>query len=1251
MRAKVIYTVGALLAGVLLIWSCDTETNTGGLDSPCSSDSECGSGLVCAVARCSDRSAGRPCMIDKQCGGGLICNGAVCGGAAGEFCRADANCAEGLICTRNSTCAMSSGGVGDPCGSHGHCTGVDLVCQEDGTCGVAVRGGLGDACDADSACDNNSDLVCINDICNEKSNLNGACNDTNHCTDGLVCGNDNMCGRVAGTACTMDGECEGSSICAGVPGNQVCASSDRMNGSPCRIDDHCDGALVCGDTGTCGIAASNTCVIGDDLCAGSLLCTGVIGNQVCASSDGILGSVCGIDNHCNTDAGLVCSSGTCLVGSGNTCSDDDQCASSLLCTGVPGSQTCTSSDGMNGDPCSVGNDDHCDSALVCGDTGTCGIAAGNTCAMDDAECAGSLLCTGVPGSQTCTSSDGMNGDPCSVGNDDHCDGALVCGDAGTCGIAAGDTCAMDDAECAGSLLCTGAMGSRTCASSNGMTGSSCRIGNDDHCDGALVCGDTGTCGTAAGDMCVMSDTQCAGSLLCTGVIGNQVCASSDGIRGSVCGIDDHCSTNDGLVCSSGTCLVGSGNTCTAVGHCAGSLRCNEVMGSLQCSTAGNGALDSVCGFDAHCTDAICSSGTCKIEQGGTCTTSSQCASGLLCTMMTGGLECTPVTGEIGSVCSDDTDCTTTDATCSSGMCKVTSGGACTDDDQCVSGSVCAGTAGSLTCTVSDGSIGSTCRIGTHCTSPLVCSNDVCRAISGGTCTADSQCAFSLLCTGAAGSQTCASAGDGELMSVCGIDDHCTGNDLVCSSGMCKVESGGTCTADNQCSDALVCTGTSGSQTCNTAGTGAIGQICGINTHCTSPLVCGGGICGTAAGGSCTADMQCVGALVCTGAASMQTCNTAGTGAIGEICGSDTHCTDPLFCHEGTCIETGTVWTSQTNPAGSNRILYNVRYANNLWVAAGTAGIITSTNGIMWESQTINNAEGTFWDIHYANGRWVAVGELTTRHPLPPDASVLVTSTNGTTWEVQQISTNAGVGVGLLSDIYYASGRWIAVGSGSIIVTSTNGTTWEAINAVDGLSYVRHDGNSRWVAVGGVYDSMTSTTTPAIATSTNGTTWAPQTSNASGFLADVHYANSLWVATGNDGVITTSTNGTTWTARTSNVGGHLSDVHYDNSLWVAVGFDGAVTTSTNGTSWTASIDDKGTADTSDDTNWVNNWLSKSHYGNNIWIAVGRGGDIITSTNGTTWTAQTSNVNGQLNDIHYANNLWVGVGDNGIIITAP
>ena len=110
-------------------------------------------------------------------------------------------------------------------------------------------------------------------------------------------------------------------------------------------------------------------------------------------------------------------------------------------------------------------------------------------------------------------------------------------------------------------------------------------------------------------------------------------------------------------------------------------------------------------------------------------------------------------------------------------------------------------------------------------------------------------------------------------------------------------------------------------------------------------------------------------------------------------------------------------------------------------------------------------------------------------------------------------------------------------------------------------------------------------------------------------------------------------------------------------WVAVGdTDGAnrIATSTNGITWTGQTSNCGL------TRTFGVAYGKDGSGNGLWVAVGSGGNTIaTSTDGTTWTGQTANgglsTNGR--GVAYGkdgsnNNLWVAVGSGtNTIATSP
>src|SRR5690606_20008532 len=54
---------------------------------------------------------------------------------------------------------------------------------------------------------------------------------------------------------------------------------------------------------------------------------------------------------------------------------------------------------------------------------------------------------------------------------------------------------------------------------------------------------------------------------------------------------------------------------------------------------------------------------------------------------------------------------------------------------------------------------------------------------------------------------------------------------------------------------------------------------------------------------------------------------------------------------------------------------------------------------------------------------------------------------------------------------------------------------------------------------------------------------------------------------------------------------------------------------------------------------------------MWVVVGDGGTILTSTNDTTWTSRTSGTTQHLRGVAYGDGLYVAVGLSGTILTSP
>jgi hypothetical protein len=121
-------------------------------------------------------------------------------------------------------------------------------------------------------------------------------------------------------------------------------------------------------------------------------------------------------------------------------------------------------------------------------------------------------------------------------------------------------------------------------------------------------------------------------------------------------------------------------------------------------------------------------------------------------------------------------------------------------------------------------------------------------------------------------------------------------------------------------------------------------------------------------------------------------------------------------------------------------------------------------------------------------------------------------------------------------------------------------------------------------------------------------------------------------------------GSLWTPGTGVPGGDFYAVAYGQNLYVAVGNSGGLITSSDGIAWStpASTDYVPTA----------NNLNAVAYGNGTFVAVGDNGWTVYSSDGVHWTSISSGVTvNDLAGIAYADSEFVAVGANGTIVASP
>jgi hypothetical protein len=292
---------------------------------------------------------------------------------------------------------------------------------------------------------------------------------------------------------------------------------------------------------------------------------------------------------------------------------------------------------------------------------------------------------------------------------------------------------------------------------------------------------------------------------------------------------------------------------------------------------------------------------------------------------------------------------------------------------------------------------------------------------------------------------------------------------------------------------------------------------------------------------------------------------------------------------------GLAWTNRTR--GVNHDLDGLAVANGRAVAVGKGGtILTSTDGAHWNFVAAPGVPEVLHGVAFGNGIWLAVGQSTN----------ILASTNGLDWEARPTGlTNA-----YLKSIVHANDLWVGVGEGGLILTSPDAVNWTVRPppAIRDLNEVTH-GNGQFVAVGdGNFDAV-------FFTSPDGATWSDHTNYGPGKNArGIAFANGLFVAALNDGVILHATNATAGT----------------NWPWVG--------------SWQYGATSFGFQ------NGRN--LRGATWSNGLWVAVGNQGTIITSTTAAVWRDRRAPTFENLHAVRHINNTFIAIGNQGIILqSAP
>ena len=250
---------------------------------------------------------------------------------------------------------------------------------------------------------------------------------------------------------------------------------------------------------------------------------------------------------------------------------------------------------------------------------------------------------------------------------------------------------------------------------------------------------------------------------------------------------------------------------------------------------------------------------------------------------------------------------------------------------------------------------------------------------------------------------------------------------------------------------------------------------------------------------------------------------------------------------------------------------------------------------------------------------------------------IFTSPDGCTWTLRKSATGYTADTAIpYSASAFGAGRFVVVGSQNLLLTSTDGITWNRGTVLPSgtaaWSSVAFDGN-RFVAseAGGL-----------VATSPDGLVWTQAAAPAvSGRVAGAN--GRAWVQ-GSAGAMLYSAGGALVggvSAATSGIpqAATLRQIRTLGGRLFAIGDGGGVYVSSDGTNFTPAT--TGVADIL--------WDIAEHGG--TYVAVGNAGRCLTSSDGLVWTSRTSGVSDTLRTVAYLNDRFVAAGNSGRIIVSP
>ena len=372
---------------------------------------------------------------------------------------------------------------------------------------------------------------------------------------------------------------------------------------------------------------------------------------------------------------------------------------------------------------------------------------------------------------------------------------------------------------------------------------------------------------------------------------------------------------------------------------------------------------------------------------------------------------------------------------------------------------------------------------------------------------------------------------------------------------------------------------------------------------------------------------------------------------------------------------GTNWVRTATVAPEDNYLTEVEYGNGLFIIVGLFGrLMTSPDGVGWTTRE-TGGDDRFVSVNYHDGEFVAVGypggyglivsisfdgltwsrktaipKLGLAYPMKIVSGngifVAIGNINGLRFAA--LSTNAFdwrlVAPGYFSQngfqsIAYGNGQFVAVDASGLILTSSDGRAWTARNSDDnsylstiGMAY----GQGKFVGAGSRYYSIGERRGIGglILTSTDAEVWT--TFRLAERLNAIAYGYDQFVAVGPEGLILSSPDGLAWQRKNSGTTNWLTHTFYGDGAFIAVGHEGLILRSSDGSNWTR--ENSGTT----------NDLFTGVYGAGRFVVTGWQGTILTSPDGAQWRSQASS--NTISKLAFGNETFVAVLGGGQILVS-